>query len=189
MPLFYTGKGDKGTSQIGKKKIPKDSLIVDTLGDLDELNSLIGVSRGSLKNKELHDKLKHIQEALFIIQARVAWIMFPEYEDGDRIVPVKPKILAKKRIADLEKEVDNIEEKIKPERGFIISGEDSVAAQLDYMRAVSRRVERKIDTLHKKHELPPEILAYMNRLSSYLYALARFEIFKAKIKESNPIYE
>jgi len=180
MRLFYTGKGDKGTSQVGKKKIPKNSPILETLGDLDELNSLIGVSRSSLKDKELQKKLKQVQEALFIIQARVAWIMFSEH---------KPKLLAKKRILQLEQEIDAIEEQIQPERGFIIPGEDPVASQLDYIRAVSRRVERKIDTLHKKHELPPEILTYMNRLSSYLYALARFEIFKTKTKESKPKYE
>ncbi|HEX9721757.1 MAG TPA: cob(I)yrinic acid a,c-diamide adenosyltransferase [Candidatus Paceibacterota bacterium] len=179
MGLFYTGKGDKGTSQVGKKKIPKDSPILEALGDLDELNSLVGVTRSGFKDKQLQAKLKHVQEALFIIQARVAWIMFPEHT---------AKVLAKKRILELEQEIDAIEAKIQPGRGFIIPGENPIAAQLDYARAVSRRVERKIDTLHKKHPLPPEILAYMNRLSSYLYALARFEIFTSKIKESRPSY-
>ncbi len=180
MPLFYTGKGDAGKSQVGKKKVFKDSPVIEALGDLDELNSLIGLIRSGLESKELQEKLKHIQETLFIIQARVAWIMFPEY---------KAKELAQTRTEELEKEIDAIEEKIKPERGFIISGEESVAAQLDYIRAVARRAERRIDTLHKMHPLPPEVLAYMNRLSSYLYALARFEIFKTKTKESKPTYE
>lgn len=180
MGLFYTGKGDAGTSQIGKKKVPKDSPIIETLGDLDELNSLIGLARSNAQEKGLKEKLRQIQEALFIIQARVAWIMFPEY---------KAKELAAQRTVDLEKEIDDIEERIKPERGFVISGENQMAAQLDYIRAVARRVERRIDTLHKKHPLPPEILTYMNRLSSYLYALARFEIFQANIKESKPKYE
>ena len=106
--------------------------------------------------------------------------MFPEY---------KAKELSAQRIADLEKEIDEIEERIKPERGFIIPGEEQAAAQLDYIRAVARRVERRIDTLHKQHPLPPEILMYMNRLSSYFFALARFEAFKAKTKESKPRYE
>jgi cob(I)alamin adenosyltransferase len=106
--------------------------------------------------------------------------MFPEYT---------AKVLTKERVHELEREIDAIEEKIQPERGFIISGEDAVSAQLDYVRAVARRAERKIDTLHKQHELPLEILAYMNRLSSYLYALARLEAFNQKTKESNPKYE
>ncbi len=180
MGLFYTGKGDAGTSQIGKKKVPKDSPIIETLGDLDELNSLIGLVRSSFGDRDLEEKLKQVQEALFIIQARVAWIMFPEY---------KAKELSAQRTIDLEREIDDIEERIKPERGFIISGEDQKAAQLDYIRAVARRIERRIDTLHKKYPLPPEILTYMNRLSSYLYALARFKVFQAKIRESKPTYE
>src|SRR3989344_776756 len=180
MPLFYTGKGDAGTSQVGKKKVPKDSPLLEALGDLDELNSLIGVARSGLEDSELTKKLKQVQEALFIIQARVAWILFPEH---------KAKELAQTRIEELEKEIDVVEEKIKPERGFIIPGEERTAAQLDYVRAVARRVGRRIDTVHKKHPLPPEILKYMNRLSSYLYALARHEAFKAEVKEPKPRYE
>jgi len=179
MGLFYTGKGDGGSSQVGKKTIPKDSPVIEALGDLDELNSLIGLIRSNLQNKILEEKLKDVQEALFIIQARVAWIMFPEYE---------AKQLSQERIIRMEQEIDEIEEKIKPERGFVISGEDPGAAQLDYIRAVARRVERKIYTLHGEHELPSEILTYMNRLSSYFYALARYEIFKTKIIETNPKY-
>lgn len=180
MGLFYTRKGDAGTSQVGKNKVPKDSPITEALGDLDELNSLIGMARSDLQNKELQEKLKQIQESLFIIQARCAWIMFPEY---------KPKEFSSKRVTDLEREIDAIEETMKPERGFIVPGEELTAAKLDYIRAVARRVERRIDTLHKKYPLPPEVLMYMNRLSSYLYALARFEAYKANIKEPKPSYE
>jgi cob(I)alamin adenosyltransferase len=180
MSLFYTGKGDAGSSDVGKKKIPKDSSILEVLGELDELNSLIGVTRSSVQDQTVQKKLKHVQEALFVIQARVAWIMFPEY-------PAKQ--LTQERIVELEQEIDAIEAIIQPERGFVISGEHATAAQLDYIRAVSRRVERKIDALHKEYPLAPEILAYMNRLSSYLYALARLEIFQEHIKESKPNYE
>ena len=182
MGLFYTGKGDAGTSEIGKVKVSKDSPIIETLGDLDELGSLIGVTRSSLLNKDgqLAGKLKRIQEVLFIIQARVAWIMFPEH-------PAKE--VALEHIHQLEREIDIVEERIQSERGFIIPGEEPVAARLDHIRAVARRVERKIDTLNRYYPMPPEILAYMNRLSSYFFALARFEIFKEQIKESRPTYE
>ena len=180
MGLFYTGKGDLGISQVGKAKIPKDSPLMEALGDLDELNSLLGMVRGGLQDAELAGKLKNIQESLFIVQARCAWMLFPEYA---------PKELSQERVKDLEREIDAIEESIQPERGFVISGEDCLAAQLDYIRAVARRAERKVDTLHKTNPLPQEVLAYMNRLSSYLYALARNEIHKRNIKESNPSYE
>ena len=180
MPLFYTRKGDAGTSQVGNTTVPKDSPVLITLGDLDEVNSLLGVVRSSIEDTELQEKIKRIQEVLFIIQARVAWIMFPEH-------PAKE--LAKDHIERVEHEIDAIEERIQPERGFIIPGEHPIAAQLDYARAVARRVERRINSLHKIHELPPEILMYMNRLSSYLYALARLEAFNAQAKESKPTYE
>lgn len=180
MPLFYTGKGDAGVSHIGEKKISKDSPALEALGDLDELNSLLGVARSRIQDEELAGKLKRVQEALFIIQARCAWIMFPEHE---------AKELAQTRIEELEKEIDAIEEAVHPERGFIVPGASPLAATLDYIRAVSRRAERKIDALHKTNELPPAILAYMNRLSSYLYALARHEAFKANVQESRPTYQ
>ena len=79
MALFYTGKGDKGLSLVGKKKYPKDSPIMEVLGDLDELNSLLGVIRAGAK-KELQSKIFSMQENLFIIQARIAWLMFKKFE-------------------------------------------------------------------------------------------------------------
>ena len=179
MALFYTGKGDKGSSFIDKKKYPKDSSIIETLGDLDELNSLLGVIRSSAK-RDLKQKLFLIQENLFIIQARVAWLMFKKFESPQ---------LTKDKIQKMEQEIDKMEKKIKPERGFIIPGEHELASWLDYARAVSRRAERSAVKLNKIHKLPQELLAYLNRLSSYLYALARLEILKSKIREKKPRYK
>lgn len=179
MALFYTGKGDKGSSQIGKKKLPKDSPIIETLGDLDELNSLLGVIRATAE-KELNRKLLSVQENLFIIQARVAWLMFKKFES--------PQITEQK-IRTMEKEIEEMEKKIKPERGFVISGEQAEAAWLDLARAVSRRAERSAVRLNKKHRLPQELLTYLNRLSSYLYALARLEISRTRTKERKPRYK
>ena len=180
MGLFFTGKGDKGSSHIGKKKYPKDSPIVEALGDLDELNSLLGVVKTQIHRVGLSKKLEKIQENLFIIQARVAWLMYPKFPS--------PQI-TKDKIRAMEKEIDAIEKKIRPERGFIISGSDPVSSWLDMLRAVSRRVERRVVKLHKTRALPQEILSYLNRLSSYLYALARAEAVAKKIKESRPTYK
>ncbi|MCH8244664.1 cob(I)yrinic acid a,c-diamide adenosyltransferase [Patescibacteria group bacterium] len=179
MALFYTGKGDKGSSLVGKKKYPKGSPILEALGDLDELNSLLGVIRSSAK-KDLKQKIFSIQEDMFIIQAQIAWLMFKKFESPQ---------LTKDKIQKMEQEIDKIEKKIKPERGFIISGEHELASWLDYARAVSRRVERSAVKLNKIHKLSQELLAYLNRLSSYLYALARLEILKSKIREKKPRYK
>lgn len=178
MPLFYTGKGDKGESFIGKKKVCKDSPIVEALGDLDELNSLLGVIRSSTK-KELHKKLFLVQENLFIIQAEIAWFMMKKFKS--------PKLESSK-VQEIEKEINEIEKKIHLKPEFVISGEDTIASQLDYARAVARRVERSIVKVNNKCKVSKEVLSYCNRLSSYLYALARLEISKKNIKEQKPKY-
>ena len=180
MGLFYTGKGDKGSSQIGKKKYSKDSPIVEALGDLDELNSFIGVVKTQVHRVGLSQKLEQIQENLFIIQARVAWLMYTK---------LPPPQITEDKVRVMEKEINAIEKKIKPERGFVVSGSDSIASWLDMLRAVSRRAERRVVKLHRTRPLPQEILTYLNRLSSYLYALARAEAAGKKIKEPRPIYK
>ena len=178
MALFYTGKGDKGISLIGKKKYQKDSPIMEALGNLDELNSLLGIIRASAK-KDLSQRLFFVQENLFIIQARIAWMMFKKFES--------PQLQGEK-IAKMEQEIEKIEKKIRPEKGFIIPGENKEAAWLDYARTVARRAERSVVRLTKKQKLPEELVAYLNRLSGYLYALARLEISQSKIKEKKPRY-
>ena len=178
--LFYTGKGDRGTSSIGKRKIPKDSFILEALGELDELNSLLGLVRNVLYEKGLSKKLKQVQENLFIIQARVAWLLFPKFNASQ---------LGQEKIVSMEKEIKEMEALIKPERGFIVPGFNTRSAWLDVARAVSRRTERRVYAVSKKKKLPQEILTYLNRLSSYLYALARMEASHGKNKESHPTYQ
>ena len=77
--IYFTKKGDKGISEIGNKKFRKDSLIFEVLGELDELNSLIGLSKNYLP-KKFNKDLTSIQNDLFIIQANVAWFMYPKFE-------------------------------------------------------------------------------------------------------------
>lgn len=178
--LFYTGKGDKGYSAIGKKKIPKDSPVLEALGDLDELNSFIGFAKSIQRRSYLKEKLQRIQEILFIVQANIAWFLYSKFP--------KPK-LQKTAIQNLEKEIREIEKRIQPERKFIVPGSSSSAAHLDLLRAVARRTERRIYALSRRHRVAPEILTYLNRLSSYLYALARDQAAQKKLKEPHPSYQ
>lgn len=180
MGLFFTGKGDKGSSFVGKTAISKDSPIVEALGDLDELNSLIGVVKTQVHRTDLAKKLEMVQEDLFIIQAQIAWKLYPKFPS--------PK-LAQDKITAMEQEINAMEKKIKPKRGFVIPGSDPTASWLDMLRAVSRRVERRVVKLHRTRALPQEILVYLNRISSYFYALARLEITERKIKEKHPKYQ
>ncbi len=176
--IYFTGKGDNGKSKIGNKKINKDSLIMEVLGELDELNSLIGVVKNYIGHKT-KNRLTEIQNDLFIIQANISWFMYPKFE--------KPKF-GKEKTKKLEKEIKEIERKIKEQKSFVIYGSNKDSAWLDYLRGVIRRVERRLVNFNKKYKLSPEILAYINRLSSYFYALARIIAYNEKIKEEKPWY-
>ncbi len=177
MPMFYTKKGDKGKSKIGKNFVSKDSLILDVLGELDELNSLIGLVKNIVKKYK--KELNEIQENLFIIQAQIAWLIYPKFKQPE---------LKKEKIEEIEKKIEEIEKRIKPVKGFIIPGKEINSAWLHYLRAVTRRIERKIVSLNKRYKLQKNILEYINRLSSYLYSLARKIVYDKKLKEDQPKY-
>lgn len=186
MGLFYTGKGDKGKSFVGKKKIDKTSIEIEALGDLDELNSLLGIVRSSVSNKIFKKIILDVQENLFIIQANVAGVFYPKF---------KPPEFKSLKIKELEKIIDNFERKIKPAKKFIIPGASEESAWLDYARAVSRRVERsvlKIAVRRKPYAIrwtfDPNILAYLNRLSSLFFAMARMAVKRSSKAERYPQY-
>ncbi len=179
MPLFYTRKGDKGVSHIGKTKVSKTCLEVEALGQLDELNSMIGILKSQKTSKELKNILHQIQENLFIVQAHVANIMMGQSFQAPSFKSLK--------INEAEKIIDRIEKKLKPIRGFIISGVNQTSSWLDFLRAKSRNVERSVLKIGKVEKLNPDIKAYLNRLSSLLFALARWEARDKK--EKHPSYK
>lgn len=178
MGIFYTGKGDNGKSYVGKKSVNKTCLEIEALGQLDELNSMLGV----LKSQKIPTKLKTIlhkvQENLFIIQSHVANIMLNEKFRVPEFKGLKVK--------EVEELIDKIEKKLEPARKFIISGVNQNSAWLDLIRAKSRNVERNVLKIKKVEKLSPDIRAYLNRLSSLFFALARQEA-RGK-KENNPKY-
>lgn len=179
MRLFYTQKGDKGVSHVGKTKVFKTCLEVEALGQLDEFNSIIGVLKSQKISKELSNILHQVQENLFIIQAHVAYAMLKE----KRIPPNFPEV----KVRETEKIIDLLEKKLKPARGFVISGANQISSWLDFLRAKSRNVERSVLKIGKIDKLNPGIKAYLNRLSSLLFALARWEA-RGK-KERHPKYK
>ncbi|MEK7542931.1 MAG: cob(I)yrinic acid a,c-diamide adenosyltransferase [Patescibacteria group bacterium] len=190
MGIFYTGKGDKGKSIIGNRKIDKICLEISVLGDLDELNCLLGAVRHE-KLVPLHEKIiREVQENLFIIQANVAGATL---FCGKQVVrlhsPQEVPDFPAGKITEIEKIIDGLEREIKPAKKFVIPGETRESAWLDVARAASRRVEREVLKVHKKYPLPPAIPAYLNRLSSLLFALARAEAKRVGKKERHPGYK
>jgi cob(I)alamin adenosyltransferase len=92
------------------------------------------------------------------------------------------------KISRLKKEIKEIEKKIKTQKGFVIYGSYKDSAWFDYLKGVTRRVERRMVGFTKKYKLDDKILSYINRLSSYFYSLARFVCYNKKIKERSPWY-
>src|SRR3989344_4890991 len=189
MPVFYTGKGDKGRSYVGKKSISKTCLEIEALGQLDELNSMIGLVKslpatdlakgGQTISKNLKNILHEIQENLFTIQSHVANIMLKE--------SFKVPEFRNLRVKEIEKIIDNIEKNLPPLKKFVIAGTNQTSAWLDLLRAKSRNVERSVLRIKPVKLLNSDIKAYLNRLSSLFFALARWEARKKK--EQHPRYE
>lgn len=178
--FFYTGKGDSGKSDLGFKKVSKNRVEIRILGDLDYLNSFIGVAKNyPFKNRALFQKiLNSVQEDLFIIQAHVGCLMAGKFKAPE---------FKKEKVKQLEKLIDDFEKQIKPERGFVIPGASLNSAWLDLARTFTRKTE--LSVLRLKNKLEPQILAYLNRLSSLFFAMARLEVKKEKKKEKHPNYK
>lgn len=185
--MLFTGKGDKGDTYFfgSEERSPKSSLRAEALGSLDEINSLIGLCRAkaggnSRKRRERKRKglsvseiLEGIQQDLFVIQANLAGA---------------DKNITKEKIRQLESVIVSIEQELPPIKTFFLPGATELGGLLDYARTVARRTERVVVRYSEAHPLSPEILAYVNRLSSLLYALARFVNFKSGAKEIPPSY-
>jgi cob(I)alamin adenosyltransferase len=211
MSVFYTRKGDDGRSLIGKKKIYKLNPFVVALGELDELNSFIGIIKslpvqiGHKIPPSLKKQLHQVQEDLFIIQANVSYAMLNPHTHASEFrnkrssrlmsVGVKekrtPPHFSPEKTKNIESIIDEIEKQLKPVRKFIISGTTHTSAWLDYLRALSRSVERAVLAVtkikHGKSAINPDILPYLNRLSSLFFALARWEARDKK--ERHPKYK
>ena len=177
--MLFTGKGDGGTTTVfgcNQQRISKSSELPEALGALDELNAYLGfVKMRAGKNKRIAHTLRDVQETLFIIQAEVAGA---------------DKTVEEATTSHVEKLINGIEKELPPLKGFSIAGGTELSALLDVARTLARRAERRLTTVVEAggRELPPETKAYMNRLSSLLFALARLANHDASVPEENPKY-
>lgn len=166
----YTGKGDDGNSCLGSgARLSKSHEIFEAVGALDELGSIIGAAKAGTGNAE--KELEEIQADLFEAGSIVSGAWKEE----------KAKTFEEK-LARLEKEIDVMDEKLPPINHFILAGGTPFAARLQLCRAVARKAERRARALEMAEFSP--ILKYLNRLSSYFFARARFENMKAGVKET-----
>ncbi len=160
----YTRTGDRGeTGLYGGTRVLKDNSRVEAYGQVDELNSQIGLARVHVKDGDLDQVLKSIQEDLFTLGGELA----SEKESG-RI----PKV-SEDQLEKLEKITDELNDKLEPLHRFILPAGTAASAQLHVARTVCRRTERRIVALSKTVKLNPVIIPYLNRLSSLLFVMAR----------------
>lgn len=170
MVKIYTKTGDHGeTGLYGGKRLPKYALEVEAIGDVDELNSVIGVifSEGG------GERLQSVQHRLFTIGANLAAVT--KASGRERI----PRLTGRDVLA-LESWIDEMEEGLQPLRQFILPGGSPLAAQCFFARAVCRRAERRVARLKIKYpDFDAVIPQYLNRLSDLLFVLARYINYRA----------
>lgn len=185
--MLYTRKGDDGkTKAFGcDQRFSKSSAIAEALGSLDEINSFLGLCKVKSANSKiklgkrglgLSEVVGNFQNDLFIIQAEIAGA---------------DKKISSGKIDFLEEVIGEIERELPPIKTFFVSGGTELAASFDFARTLARRAERRVVEVAEegKVKVEKETLAYLNRLSSMLYALARLMNHKSGINEEPPSYK
>ncbi|WP_051901464.1 cob(I)yrinic acid a,c-diamide adenosyltransferase [Methylotenera sp. L2L1] len=157
---IYTRTGDDGTTGLGDgSRISKDSIRVDAMGDVDELNSVIGLILSEPISQHLQDTLTKIQHDLFNLGGEIC---IPGYV-----------LLTPSCVDALEQSIDNLNSELSPLKEFILPGGSKSAAFCHLARTVCRRAERKLIELHRNEKVTEISLQYLNRLSDLLFVMCR----------------
>lgn len=166
---IYTKTGDLGkTSLIGGTKVPKSHIRIETYGTVDELNSYIGLLNDHINDAHSNEMLKEVQDRLFTIGSSLAC-------DPDKEPLMKMPDLKEDDIVLLEKEIDKMHETLPPMKFFVLPGGHAAVSTAHITRCVCRRAERLCVNM-QEHEIfvDPLVIKYLNRLSDYLFVLARY---------------
>ncbi len=161
---IYTKTGDQGeTGLIGGERVAKDHARIEAYGTVDELGAILGAARSAGMSASLDAQLESIQNELFVIGSQLA---SPKEND-------KLPALGESSIQQLESWIDEAEEKLPALKQFILPGGGSAGSLLHLARTVCRRTERRVHSLGRETKLPAEIPVFLNRLSDYLFTVAR----------------
>lgn len=163
---IYTRTGDDGTTGLGDgSRIDKDHIRMETIGTVDEVNSHIGVLRAELADDDDYQSLlSRVQHDLFDL-------------GGELAVPGYTMITAE-RISELEASLDELNADLPPLKNFILPGGNKPAAQCHLARVVCRRAERDLVSLSRETEINENARQYLNRLSDFLFVMARLLAIK-----------
>ena len=161
---IYTRTGDRGeTSLFGGERVAKNDARIEAYGTVDELSSFIGLARAWALPPSVDVALERVQHDLFEVGAHLA------SPGTSRFAGVDPA-----RIEELERVIDDMERELEPLKNFILPAGSGPAAQLHVARTVCRRAERCVVGLHDDSPATQSTIAYLNRLSDYLFVAARF---------------
>lgn len=173
--VISTKKGDGGKTSLiasGHKKIVcKDCLEIAAIGSIDEVESFLGLAASFIREKKIVSFLEKIQTDLFLVNSILA---------GAR------RDFTQEKIRWLEAEIETLEKRLPVLTQFILPGGSRPATLLHVARAVVRRAERETVTLTRKREISSGVLSYLNRLSDFLFLLARYVNYRQGKKEKSP---
>jgi len=181
---IYTKRGDAGeTSLAGGQRVAKDSLRIEAYGTVDELNSFMGLAAMSCRDHSgadpriglLAGMIRRVQHELFNLGS----ILATKPED----VHPKQARITDAEIAQLEKEIDTMNEDLPGLRSFVLPGGTRLNAELHVARTVCRRAERLLVALGREEQIPPEAVKYLNRLSDALFVWSRWSSFVLRVPE------
>jgi cob(I)alamin adenosyltransferase len=175
---IYTKTGDLGkTSLIGGTKVAKSNIRIQTYGTVDELNSYIGLCNDLLVDAASNKTLKEIQDRLFTIGSSLAC-------DPDKEPLMRIPDLVEEDIVFLEKEIDRMMEILPPMKFFVLPGGHQTVSTLHVARTVCRRAECLCVQMQEENLFVDAlVLKYINRLSDYLFTLARYATHLLKVEE------
>ena len=170
---IYTRTGDSGeTSLFGGARVAKNDARIEAYGTIDELSSHLGVARASSLASEIETVLEQVQRDLFDVGAHLASPGTSRFPGVDV-----------QRIEELERAIDLMERELTPLKNFILPGGSLQAAHLHVARTVCRRGERCVVALHDESEATRSTIAYLNRLSDYLFVAARFSNLRSGVQD------
>jgi cob(I)alamin adenosyltransferase len=181
---IYTKRGDTGeTGLAGGQRVPKDSLRIESYGTVDELNSFLGLALVSCYEQSGRDPnigllagiMRRVQHELFNLGSILATRPEDVHPKQARITPAE--------IAQLEREIDAMNEDLPPLRSFVLAGGTRFNAELHIARTVCRRAERLVVALARQEQVPPEAIQYLNRLSDALFVWSRWAIYILRTPE------
>lgn len=176
MTKIYTKTGDTGeTDLLGGERVTKDCITLQVVGEIDELNSKIGESIAHLFDNPPVEFLLKIQRDLFKVGAEVASLQTAVHATIEKV--------GEQEVIELEENIDSCCKDLPELKNFILPGGSLSGAHLHHARTICRRAERALVSLGKERNIRPELYKYLNRLSDYLFTVARWVNFQEGAEE------